>query len=214
MSRIEQTDASRWKWLLFDRLTELVFVFIGVYAAFLLTGYQIRQEEKLRRSRLLTYLLQQTTTNQEQMRATTADYDKRMREFFDRLAQGEMPPLEATNWASSYNGNDIGWILQTGALEFFDIETVARLREVDAVTRTGLAILEHDVKLSDQLIAPYLGNQSHFYDPATKQLRPEYAFYAETWRDGSRFLHALNEKRGHLADQLRVERRAAKGANK
>ncbi|MGH7935831.1 MAG: hypothetical protein ACREF8_02340, partial [Chthoniobacterales bacterium] len=158
-----------------------------------------------RRARLLTYLLRQADDNAARLRETTVDYDKRMNNFLLRLAKGEMPPVETTNWASNYNGNDIGWILQTGALEFFDIQTVARLREVDAVARTGLSILAHDEKLSDALIAPHLGDQSFFYDAATKKLRPEYAFYPDTWRDGSRFLHAMNDARDQLAKQLRVE---------
>ncbi|HEY2800371.1 MAG TPA: hypothetical protein VGI85_07240 [Chthoniobacterales bacterium] len=205
MSHSEETRTSRWKWLFFDRLTELVFVFIGVYSAFLLNGYQIHQEENQRRGRLLTYLLRQADDNAARLRETTVDYDKRMNVFFDHLAKGEMPPVEPTNWASSYNGNDIGWILQTGALEFFDIQTVARLREVDAIARTGLAILAHDEKLSDALIAPHVGNRGYFYDPVTKKLRPEFSFYLDTWRDGSRFLHTMNDARDTLAKQLRVE---------
>lgn len=97
---------------------------------------------------MLSYLLQQTEANREQMRTTTIDYDQRMKKFLERLEKDEMPPLETINWASSYNGNDFGWILQTGALEFFDIHTVARLREVDAVVRTGLAILSHYEKMA------------------------------------------------------------------
>ncbi|MDQ3199636.1 MAG: hypothetical protein M3Q46_10735 [Verrucomicrobiota bacterium] len=93
------------------------------------------------------------------MRTTTIDYDQRMKKFLKRLEKDEMPPLETINWASSYNGNVFGWILQTGALEFFDIHTVARLREVDAVVRTGLAILSHYERLSDELIAPISGTR-------------------------------------------------------
>jgi len=205
MSDLAHTGTRRWKWLVLDRLTELVIVFISVYAAFLLNAYQIRQEENQRRTQLLAYLEHQTSGSAARLRETAANYDRLMNRFLDRLAKGEMPPVDPLNWASSYNENDTGWVLQAGGLELLDIQTIARLREVDAVARTGLASLAHYEKLSDELIAPHLADQSYFYDPATKKLRPEFAFYSATWRDGSRFLHALSEARDHLAAQLRAE---------
>jgi hypothetical protein len=153
----------------------------------------------------LAYLEQQVTNGLPQLRQTTADYDRRMNLFLDRLNKGEMPPLETFGWASGYDENSVGWILQAGALQLLDIQTVARLRELDAVIRTNISIMAHYQKLSDELIAPHIGDQNYFYDPDTKRLRPPFESYPDVLRDGSRFLHTLIEARERLAAQLQAD---------
>ena len=80
------------------------------------------------------------------------------------------------------------------------------MKEVDSVARTGLSTMAHYQQLSDQLIVPHLAEgRSFFYDPATKQLRKEYAQYPEILKEGSRILHELSQKTDQLVAQLRVE---------
>ena len=205
MDDFAHTMGSRWKHVVVERVIELIIVFIGVYAAFALNNYQTRQDEKQRKHQLLGYLEQQTTNGLPQLRQTTADYDKRMNIFLDALKKGEMPPLEVFGWASGYDENSVGWVLQAGGLQLLDIQTVARLRELDAVIRTNISVMTHYQKLSDELIAPHIGDQNHFYDPAAKQLQPAFQSYPDMLRDGSRFLHTLIEARERLAAQLQAE---------
>jgi hypothetical protein len=66
--------------------------------------------------------------------------------------------------------------------------------------------MAHYQQISDQLIVPHLSEgRAFFYDPATKQLRNEYAQYPEMLKEGSRVLHELSEKTDRLASQLRAE---------
>lgn len=195
----------RWTAILFDRLGELVIVFIGVYAAFILSNYQSHQQERQRRGQILALLEKGAAATAASLKQTTAAYDQRMNEFLTQLAKGEMPGVTAISWATSYNPEERNWLLQAG-LELLDIDTIVRLKELDAAARTGFATMAHYQQISDQLIVPHAGESpAFFYDPATKQLRSEYAQYPEMLREGSRVLHELSEKTDRLVAQLRAE---------
>jgi hypothetical protein len=188
------------------RVTELIIVFLGVYAAFLLNGYQMHKRDQQRRHQILTYLDKQATTSSEKLKQVTLNYEQQMNTFLTQLARGEMPEISPVAWATSYNANETSWILQGGGLELLDIATIAKLKEVDSAASSGLSKMAHYQLLSDQLIVPHLGDdRSFFYDPATRQLRKEYALYPEILKEGSRVLHELLEKTDQLVAQLRAE---------
>jgi hypothetical protein len=196
----------RWTSILFDRLTELVIVFIGVYAAFILSAHQSHEQERQRRGQILALLAKGAAATAASLKQTTVDYDRRMNEFLSQLAKGEMPEITAISWATSYNPDERNWLLQAGGLELLDIETIVRLKELDAVARTGFGTMAHYQQISDQLIVPHVGEgRTFFYDPATKQLRNDYAQYPEMLKEGSRVLHELGEKTDRLASQLYAE---------
>ena len=192
--------------LIIDRLVELTIVFVGVYAAFALNSHQIHKQEQQRRGQILAYLEKGAAAGAERLKQVTVNYDRNMNQFLDRLAKGEMPEMTPISWASNYNPNENAWLLQAGGLELLDIETIARMRELDTAASTGLATMAHYQTLSDQLIAPHLGEgRSFFYDPTTRQLRKEYAQYPAILEEGSRILHDISQKTDQLVAQLRVE---------
>jgi hypothetical protein len=192
----------RWTTIILDRLTELVIVFIGVYAAFILSAHQ---QERQRRGQILGLLEKGAAATAASLKQSTAAYDQRMNEFLTGLAKGEMPAVTAISWATSYNPEERNWLLQAG-LDLLDIETIVRLKELDAVARTGFGTMAHYQQISDQLIVPHAGESpAFFYDPTTKQLRSEYAQYPDMLREGSRVLHELGEKTDRLVAQLRAE---------
>ena len=203
---MQESSKRGWARAIVDRLTELVIVFVGVYAAFMLTAHQGHEQERQRRGQILAYLEKGATTNAESLKQVTANYDRRMNEFLTQLAKGEMPEITPISWTSSYDANETTWLLQAGGLELLDIETIARMKEVDSAYRTGIGTMAHYQQLSDQLVVPHIGEgRSFFYDPATKQLRKEYAQYPDILREGSRVLHELSEKTDQFAAQLRVD---------
>lgn len=194
-----------WTAILFDRLSELVIVFIGVYAAFILSAYQSHQQERQRRGQILGLLEKGAAATAASLKQSTTAYDQRMNEFVTQLAKGEMPGVTAISWATSYNPEERNWLLQAG-LDLLDIETIVRLKELDAAARTGFSTMAHYQQISDQLIVPHAGESpAFFYDPATKQLRSEYAQYPDMLREGSRVLHELSEKTDRLVAQLHAE---------
>ena len=203
---MQELSKRRLRKAIINRLVELVIVFVGVYSAFVLNARQGHEQQRQRRGQILAYLEKEATASAQNLKRVTADYDRRMNEFLSQLAKGEMPEIAPISWASSYNANDTTWLLQAGGLELLEIDTIARMKEVDSIARTGLSTMTHYQQLSDQLIVPHLAEgRSFFYDPATKQLRKEYAQYPEILKEGSSVLHELSQKTDQLVAQLRVE---------
>ena len=203
---MQELPKRRLRKAIINRLVELLIVFVGVYSAFVLSARQGHEQQRQRRGQILAYLEKEATASAQNLKRVTADYDRRMNEFLSQLAKGEMPEIAPISWASSYNANDTTWLLQAGGLELLEIDTIARMKEVDSIARTGLSTMAHYQQLSDQLIVPHLAEgRSFFYDPATKQLRKEYAQYPEILKEGSSVLHELSQKTDQLVAQLRVE---------
>jgi len=201
----EISSRGRMKYLI-DRLVEVIIVFIGVYAAFVLNAHQVRKQDQQRRHQILIYLEKQAKISAEKLRQVMLSYDERMNAFLTQLQRDEMPEISPISWATNYNANETNWILHGGGLELLDIATIAQLKEVDSAASTGLSTMAHYQQLSDQLIVPHLGEgRGFFYDPGTRQLRQEYALYPEILKEGSKVLHDLLEKTDRLAVQLRTE---------
>lgn len=187
---------------------ELVVVFISVYAAFLLNAYQIHQQENQRRDQLLTYLEREADARARGVHDLIASYDRDKNDFLQQLANGEMPDLQPSTWATNFSGTEGSALLQTGAFDVLSIEMIAQLLDVDALERSGLTLMEHHERLDDAMIVPYRGeDRTYFYDVATKQLRPQFARYLKELKDGSVFLHRLSDARYQLAAQIHKERK-------
>jgi hypothetical protein len=196
----------RWRSMVADRFIELVIVFVGVYAAFVLNAHQIHEQDRQRRAQILSYLENGAMQSEVKLKTVAQEYDRLINEFLSRLEKGEMPDVSPISWSSSYNPNESAWLLQAGGLELLDIQTIARMRELDAAAGTGLSTMAHYQQLSDQLIVPHLGEgRAAFYDLETKKLRPQYARYPEMLKEGSNVLHDMAEKTDALAVQLRAE---------
>jgi hypothetical protein len=207
-NRLRDNKRFRGLRLILDRLIEVTIVFASVYAAFLLNGYQNRQQEDQRRDQLLAYLEQDSDSRARGLQHMANNYDRDAKNFLDQLARGEMPPIEPGAWATNFTGTEAGELLQAGALDLLSIETVAQMLDVDALARSGLAMMTHHERLDDQMITPHAGeDRSYFYDPTTHQLRPQFQRFVKELNDGSRFLHTLTEARDKLAAQVRVERK-------
>jgi len=74
-------------------LTELVLVFVGVYAAFWLNNYQPYQQDANRRDQILASLEEQLKEGIESARTEGAKQDMQAAEFRRPLDAGEMPPI-------------------------------------------------------------------------------------------------------------------------
>ena len=72
---------------------ELVFVFIGVYAAFWLNNYQQHQQEAKRRDQILASLERLLRQGIESGKINAAREEQQAAEFQHALEAGEMPSL-------------------------------------------------------------------------------------------------------------------------
>src|SRR5207253_854385 len=133
---------------------ELLLVFVGVYAAFWLNGYQQHQQEAKRRDQILASLEEQLKEGIESQESEGLKQDKQVAEFRRALDAGEMPPIRPFAFTSDYSPSDIATLLQSGGIELLDVKTLTSLRQLESVIRGGLNRMAHFEQLRHQLIAP------------------------------------------------------------
>jgi hypothetical protein len=189
-------------------VAELFLVFVGVYAAFWLNGFQQRQEEMKRRDQILAALETEVTEGIENSKKNGETAERAAAEFQRALEAGEMPPITPFVFATDYSASDIATMLQSGGYETLEVKTIMAVRDMESSLRSGLSDLKHDQDLSDSLIVPNLDQDiSFFYDPATKKLRKKFAQYPAILRETARHFHEWEEAERLLLDRIQAERR-------
>jgi len=95
---------------------ELVLVFIGVYAAFWLNGYQQHQQEAKRRDQILASFERTLRAGIESGKINTVQEEREAAEFRSALDAGKMPPLHPFVFTTDYNPGDFAALLQSAVL--------------------------------------------------------------------------------------------------
>lgn len=170
----EPSHPSRWS-AVRRRATELLIVFFGVYAAFLLNRMDTDRRDAKRRSAILDAVEREMSGEISQFRQNLTQVDVKFAEFNRQVTAGEMPRLGIIYTNSSYSATDDATLLQSGGLELLDMETVELLRRVDNLQRTLLEGSHNQFELSLATLTNHGSND--FYDPVTHQLKPEYRWY-------------------------------------
>jgi hypothetical protein len=188
-------------------LAELLLVFIGVYAAFWLSDFQQRQQQARQRDQILASLARQLEEGVENTKAETVKAADEKRQFRRALESGQRPKLDRFTFTTDYNPGDIATILQAGGIELLDVKTLTTLREFESAVRWGLSRMAHYQKLSDELIAPSLGEDSSFFYEENGQLRERFDIYPEALQARLEFFQELQQKQKQLLSQIQGERR-------
>jgi hypothetical protein len=189
--------------------TELVLVFVGVYAAFWLNNYQQHQQDAERRDLILAYIEQTLNEGIESSKFNRAkEQEPEAAEFQRALEAGEMPPVRPFVFITDYSPSDLATMLQSGGVQLFDVETLKALRSDESVIRWGLQRMARYQKLSDELIVPNLDQDiSFFYGPATKKLRKQFEIYPKALEARVNFANELERTHTELLKQIQAERR-------
>ena len=188
-------------------ITELILVFVGVYAAFALNAFQQRQQNVKRRDQILAALekdVSESVTNAKEQAVTAGD---RAKQFDQALQTGQMPPIRPFVFTTDYSPTDIASLLQSGGYELLDVETLMAIRNMESALRGGLAEMKHYQDLSDALIVPNLDQDiSFFYDPITKQLRKKFAAYPKALHATEILFQTWAKTESELLVRIRAER--------
>ncbi len=187
---------------------ELVVVFIGVYAAFLLAERQRQRDAEMRRVQLQVAVvreIQDVIVNTGRV----AEWIPPMLASFDSLvAAGGRPPLQPMIEPVRVDVHMWEAVLQSGGLELFDVPTVYTLSQFYNLLNAGFEQLSQLRALSETVLLPNLGQgEDEFYDPVSGALRPKYAWY----REGLERLGVLSERITRLGERLVVELTPATG---
>lgn len=186
---------------------ELVTVFVGVYAAFMLNNHQTHRQERQRREQILDWaqaeyseVLANVTSEEDSLR-------KNANEFHRRVAAGETPALHPFDFVTDYNPADFTSMLQSGGFDLLQIETVRDIRDVESSLRQMVELARHDQQLSDALILPNLDQPpDFFYDRPARKLRPGYAWLDSFFETQLKIDAEMRAGLGKVLAQLRRER--------
>ena len=188
-------------------MAELLFVFVGVYAAFWLNNYQEHRQEAERRDQILASLEQQLSKGIQSGKVNRAKEEQRAAEFRRALDAGEMPPLQPFVFITDYSPTDWATMLQAGGVQLLDVQTLMAVRNDESVIRWGLSRMARYQKLSDELIVPNLDQDiSFFYDPATKKLRKRFEIYPDALDANVQFANQLERTHTELLKRIQGER--------
>ena len=180
---------------------ELVIVFAGVYAAFLLNRLDTDRHDARRRTQIVGALEREVSENAAELKGDLAGATAQIAEFDRQLAAGDMPHLGISYTNSSYSENDDATLLQAGGLDLFDVQTLALLRKVNTQERELVAATHNNYEACLTMLANH--HNEEFYDPATRQLRPQYQWYPLVLHNLLHLARSLLEAENSLLAHLR-----------
>ena len=146
---------------------ELLLVFVGVYGAFWLNGYQERQRDMKRRDIILESLEESVKNELANAQQNAGAQEKRAHEFRRALDAGEMPAIKPFSFMADYSPTDIATLLQAGGVELLDPKTLTTLRNTESIIRRRTRSMSRVKSSSDQVVVPHLNEgNAIFRDPA------------------------------------------------
>ncbi len=154
------------------RGSELLIVFVGVYAAFLLNRYDTYRRDEERRGQILVALQREVGDNVQAFESDIASAEPELAAFDQALATGKMPHLGIVMTNPSYDASDDATLLAAGGLELLDVPSIELLRKVNEMQRALVATLHNGFELSLAELANH--DSADFYDPATGKLKDRY----------------------------------------
>lgn len=157
------------------RAAELVIVFAGVYAAFLLNRIDTERHDAKRHALILGALEREISGKAAELKEDIAAADTQLAEFNRQLAAGEMPHLGISFVNSDYDPSDDATLLQAGGLDLLDVPTIELVRTVNKRERELGAATHNQFEVCLAELANH--RNEDFYDPATRQLKNDYQWY-------------------------------------
>ena len=171
------------------RAVELVIVFAGVYAAFLLNRLDTDRHDAERRTQIVGALEREVSGNVDELKTDIARAATELSNFERQLAAGAMPSLGIPFTNSSYSASDDAALLQAGGLELLDVQTIELMRKVNTLERELVSATHNQFEVCLAELANH--RDEDFYDLATRQLKPQYKWYPVVLRSVTRNARAL-----------------------
>ena len=189
-------------------LVDLVIVFVGVYAAFVLNAYESRREQSERREQLLAWLDDYCIESAANLENEQTLIEEALTDFNRRLNNGEMPELEYINVNSSYDSTFSLSFFQAGAGELLEVATLRQVRAVDKDSKLAAEDIKHFQELSASVLVPQLNHErTFFYDLSSRRLLPQYAWYPTAFQDMVDYCNKIRPEIDELRKRIAEERK-------
>ena len=204
-TRAAKTFFTRFGWL----VAELVFVFMGLYGAFLLERQNDDKIDVMRKHQILQALVEEFEVYSEEFAAASAAIDETYAEpFFAAYASQEKPfptPVQALGLGNVDTGI---WeaMLQGGGMDVLEVDLIQRIQGYFKKMQDFLNLFGRFETLSTTFIMPEMDrNASFFYEEDSPQLRSKYGWYVnQLFMIGTK-LRELSEESAATLEFLKAE---------
>jgi hypothetical protein len=204
---VKRRWSKRWLKRIAEWTVDLVIVFVGVYAAFVLSGYESSLERRDRREQLLTWLDDYCSESAANLENEKTLIEEAISDFNHRLNNGDMPELAYININSSYDSSFSLNFFQAGAGDLLDVGTLRQLRAVDKDSKLAAEDIKHFQELTASVLVPQLNHdRTFFYDPSTRRLLPQFAWYPTAFQDMIDYCNRIRPEIDELRKRIKEER--------
>ena len=177
LTRSAKTFFSRFGWL----GSELVFIFLGLYGAFLLERHNDDKNDIIRKRQILQALVDEFDGYSREFAEASATIDENYAEPFLSAYAGQEKPFPTPipfGGLSSVNTGIWEAMLQSGGIDVLEVEDIQRVQGFFKKMQDFLDLFSRFETLTTAFIMPEMDqNASFFYEEESPQLRSQYGWY-------------------------------------
>lgn len=177
LTRRAKTFFTRFGWL----FAELLFVFVGLYGAFVFERMRDNELEEVRKNQILNALADEFASYEQELGTASADLDLGYaKPFFENYSKGNRPHPRPILYGGIQKVKTGIWdaMLQSGGIEVLEVEIIQQVQLFFIQLQDMLDLYARYERLYENLIMPELDqNTSFFYEPTGPELRDKYKWY-------------------------------------
>lgn len=208
LTRTAKSFFTRFGWL----IAELIFVFLGLYGAFLLERANDDKNDLIRKKQILEALVDEFVEYESDLIAASEKLDEGYGiPFFTAYSGGEKPfpqPLPFGHGGGLGDLNTGIWeaMLQSGGIDVLEVELIQEVQQFFKKFQDMHSVYERFERMVELMIMPELDqNNTFFYQSAGPELRDKYKWYVHQLFTIGMSLRDLSEQAGSTKELLQRE---------
>ena len=190
-------------------IAELVFVFLGLYGAFLLERMHDDDMDQLRKRQILQALVDEFANYEDELGRASHSLDEGYGiPFFTSYSNGEKPFPSPIPFGGMGSVNTGIWeaMLQSGGIEVLEVEMIQEVQGFFKKLQDLLDLYSRFERLSENLILPMMDESvDYFYEPESTELRNKYKWYVNSLFTVGMSLRELSAQAGKTKELLDME---------
>ena len=199
---IPASSRSTRKTRLLGLFSELIVVFVGVYAAFALNTFQEGQKNEQRRLQILEAMHQEFENSLENLDKEVPTFTAIIDSFLHEYEKGEMPEITHLHIQASFRSDAWESMLGSGGLDLLDVNLILQIESYYGRAALIDENTEQHYTLSAAMILPNVdAPRSYFYDLETQKLKRPYSWYIGAMEY---YKYSLNDLRKHTIEVLNI----------
>jgi hypothetical protein len=194
VTRSVKRFAARFGWL----MAELIFVFLGMYGAFLLERMHDDDMDLLRKRQILQALVDEFEDYETELGSASSSLDEAYGvPFFTSYGAGERPFPTPIPYGGMGSVNTGIWeaMLQSGGIEVLEVEVIQQVQVFFKKLQDLLDLYSRFERLTEQMILPEMDQEvNYFYQTEGSELRDKYKWYVNSLFTIGMSLRSLSEQ--------------------